>query len=482
MAFPVLVRRVETRADFRTFLKFPWLLYKNDPYWVPSLVSAQRYKLDRRRSPTWKHMEGEYFIAWRGDQPVGTIAAFINHRHNNFHNERAGFFGQFEVRDDQVAASALLNTAARYLEARGCTTLRGPANFSINDEYGVLVKGFDDPPVLVMPYNPPYYQRLIEQTPGFDPVMNLYSYTITLQDSEASGKLEQTFRVVRRNSGRRGITARVLDRRHMDRDLQIIKEIYNSIWDNNWGFVPLSDKELDWMIRDMKRYLDPRLVIFADVHGDPAGFLMAFPDLNQPLHAAYPHPGKPDLVSRAQMLWHWKLRSKITRIRIPLMGVKSEYRGTGVEAAMFLELYERGVEIAAEMGWEYAEAGWVLEANQPMQRLVEAYNAEADKQYRFYERALSPSPQAVRAAENLAVYAAGARLSRRQQARRRLSGQSSRLRRNITLKVRPRLAFTRMPQNVSRRGLRQATVLRKRLFSREVSLPRAFRRHDEDNE
>jgi GNAT superfamily N-acetyltransferase len=446
MADPVVVRRVQTRAEFRIFLKFPWTLYKDDPCWVPPLVSEHRYKLDRKRSPTWRHMAGDYFIAWRGEQPVGTICAFINYQHNEFYKERAGFFGQFEAYNDQAAASALLQAAAHYLEARGCVVMRGPANFSINDEYGILVKGFDDPPTLVMPYNPPYYRSLIEKTPGFNGGINMVSYNITLRKSEESGKLDQTFRVVRRNNTRRGITARTLDRKQIDRDLQIVKQIYNSIWDNNLGFVPLSEQELDWMIRDMKRYLDPRLMIFAEVQGEPAGFLMALPDLNQPLHAAYPRPGKPDLLSKAQVLWYRKMRSKINRIRLPLMGVKEEFRGIGVEAAMFLKLYEIGVEIGEETGWEVAEAGWVLETNEPMQRLVEAYNAEPCKQYRFYERALHPAAEAeypARPPDQRAPYRRPISAAQRvQTARRQFVARRARLRSG--LKRRPVIKLLRV--------------------------------------
>ncbi|MBI5960731.1 MAG: hypothetical protein HY866_18475 [Chloroflexi bacterium] len=480
MADPVIVRRVQTRAEFRVFLKFPWTLYKDDSCWVPPLVSEHRFKLDRKRSPTWKHMIGEYFIAWRGDRAVGTICAFINFRHNEFHEERAGFFGQFEVYNDQQAATALLETASHYLEGRGCTVLRGPANFSINDEYGVLVKGFDDPPVLVMPYNPSYYQKLIEKTPGFTAGMNLYSYNITLRKSEESGKIDQTFRVVRRNNTRRGITARILDRKHIDRDLQIVKQIYNSIWDNNWGFVPLSDKELDWMIRDMKRYMDPRLVIFAEVHGEPAGFLMAFPDLNQPLHAAYPRPGKPELLSRAQMFWHWKMRSKINRIRLPLMGVKEEFRGMGVEAAMFLQLYEFGASASEDTGWEIAEAGWVLETNAPMQRLVEAYNAETCKQYRFYERALQPALNAVypaRPPERRSPYRLPVSATQRvQSARRQFVSRQARLRSGLKRRPVIKMPVIKMPKmrvrpKIHLKFLRQQVILQRKKLASRVSSP-----------
>lgn len=390
MASSVTVRKAKSQAGLNTFLRFPWQHYKDDPHWVPPLVGMQRAKLDKRKNPAWEYMEGDYFIAWRGDQPVGTIAAFINHRHNEFHHENIGFFGFFECIDDQAVADALLGTAADTVRALGCDAIRGPANFSTNDECGVLIKGFDDPPVILMPYNYRYYQRLLANAPGYAKVMDVISYNVTLTQWQASPKLEQTMRVTRRNNERRGITVRTIDARNLKRDLALFKAIYNQAWDENWGFVPLSDKELDALVRDLGAYLEPRLAIFAAVHGEPAAFLLAFPDLNQPLKAAYPRPGKPSLITLAQVFWHWKIRSKVRRIRVALFGVKEQFRGTGVEAAMFVELFEQARQISAETGWYYADCGWVLETNETMKRLVTAYGGDDYKHYRFYERQLTP--------------------------------------------------------------------------------------------
>jgi GNAT superfamily N-acetyltransferase len=384
------VRKVTTKHELKTFLEFPWTLYRGDPYWVPPLVSMQREKLDKRKNPSWRYMTGHYFIAWRNGQPVGTIAAFINHRHNEFHDENIGFFGLFEVVDDQATADALLGTAAEYVAAQGAEAIRGPASFSTNEECGVLIKGFDDPPVILMPYNYPYYQRLLDNAPGFEKLMDVYSYNITLENWQSTPKLEQSIRVTRKNNQRRQITVRTLDRHRMKDDLQLFKEVYNQAWDDNWGFVPLTNEELDALVSDLGRYLEPRLAFFAQVAGAPAAFLLAFPDLNQPLHHAYPRPGTPELWDMARVVWHWKLRPKIKRIRIALMGVRDGYRGIGVEAAMFVELLQSAVALAQEIGGNSADAGWVLETNTAMQRLVEAYSGEDYKHYRFYERTLSP--------------------------------------------------------------------------------------------
>jgi hypothetical protein len=389
MPASVAVRKVESKADFSTFLKFPWTLYKGDPNWVPPLVSMQRDKLNKQKNPTWKHLTGDYFFAWRGAKPVGTIAAFVNHRHNEFHNENMGFFGLFEVYDDQEAADALLQTAADCVRALGADALRGPASFTTNEECGVLIEGFDDPPVVVYPYNPPYYQHLIEGAPGFAKVMDTYAYRFTLQDTESAEKLQKLFRVIHKNNERRHISVRPPDTKHLKQEFVALKDIYNKAWEKNWGFVPFSEEELDDLVKNLGLYFDPRITLFAEVSGEPAAFVLAIPDMNQALHYAYPRPGKPDIISMLQVAWFWKVRRrKITRIRIPFMGVKESYRGIGAETGMLANLFERALKLAPKMGWEYADGGWVLETNEPMIRMCEAYNGEIYKRFRLYERAL----------------------------------------------------------------------------------------------
>jgi len=385
---PVAVCKVESKADFDTFLTFPWTLYKDDPIWVPPLLSMQRHKFDKSKNPTWQHLEGDYFTARRGEQVVGTIAAFINHRHNEFQGEQIGFFGAFEVYDDQEAADALLQTAADYVAAKGATALRGPATFSTNEECGVLIEGFDDPPLVLYPYNPPYTQRLVENAPGFAKVMDLWSYHFTLQGVGRSEKVQKMLRIIRKNNERRGITVRPPDSRRLKQEFAILKDIYNQAWEKNWGFVPFSDAELDDLVASLGTFYDKRVAVFAEVKGQPAGFLLGIPDMNQVLKLAYPRPGKPELLTKLQILWHWKVRSKIKRLRIPLMGVRAEFRGIGVETAMFSELYERALSFAPETGWYSADGGWVLETNEPMQRLCDMHNGTVYKRFRFYERAL----------------------------------------------------------------------------------------------
>jgi len=382
------IRPVESRRDLKTFVYFPWTLYKGDPYWVPQLPSSEMHHLDRARSASWQHMEGEFFIAWRDDRPVGTISAHINHRHNEFQGEHIGFFGAFHAYNDQEVATALLDTAADWVRTRGYDALRGPMTFSTNDLTGVLIEGFDDVPGVMMPYNYPYYQALIENTPGFAKVMDLLSFHFTLDGTEHSEKFQRFLAVVDKNNARRGITVRQINAKNLDADLSILREIYNRAWEKNWGFVPFSDAELDELVAELGMYIDPRTAFFAQVHGEPVAFLLALPDMNQPQHPAYPRPRLPALVNKLRVLWHWKIRSKITRYRVMLLGVQEGYRGIGVETAMFSELFARVREIAPAIGLTHADGGWVLETNTAMIQLCEVHGARAYKRYRIYERAL----------------------------------------------------------------------------------------------
>ncbi len=382
----LVVRKVETKRERDALVNFPWTLYRGNPYWVPTLLSMKREHLDQQKNPSWHHMDGEYFVAWQGDRPVGTIAAFVNHRHNEYYSENIGFFGLFDTIDDQDVATALLETAAEHVRGRGCDAIRGPATFSTNDECALLIDGFDDPPRVLMPYNYPYYQRLIENAPGYDKVMDLYSYKFTLEGvNRAEKKFAKLLRVTELNNKRRGIVVKTLDLKNLKEEFWKLKQIYNKAWEKNWGFVPFSDEELDEMVAGLGRFFEPRLAFFAEVDGRPVAFLLGIPDMNQVLHRAYPRPGKPEIVSLLQVLWHWKVRPKLTRFRVMLMGVEEGYRNIGVESAMFVEVFKAAIAMG---NWEYADGGWVLETNEPMIRLCDAFNGELYKRYRFYQRSL----------------------------------------------------------------------------------------------
>lgn len=383
----LVVRKVDNKADSKVFFEFPWLLYKNDPNWVPELPSLRRSTLNKKKHAAWEYMEGDYFVAFRDGQPVGTIAAFVNHRHNEVHGENIGFFGFFECLNDQQAAKALFDTAEAYLRDKNVEAIRGPASFTSNEVYGLLIENFDLPPAILMPYNPRYYPGLIESC-GYQKVMDLYAWIA--RKSEFSERHEHVIpdrllRVTRQNMARRGITLRTFDTKNKKRDFQLLRQLYNEAWEKNWGFVPMTERELDNLVRDLGQLLDPDYAVLAFVRDEPAGFLLAVPDFNQILKVVNPHPGVPEIWWLLKTLWHWKVRPKATMLRIALMGVKEEFRALGVEAAMFLETGEK---ILSSSPYTSVDGSWVLETNQPTNQLLMKIGMDNYRRYRLYQKPL----------------------------------------------------------------------------------------------
>lgn len=385
MSGQVAVRKVENAGDFRAFFEFPWQVYKGDPNWVPPLLSMRRELLDKEKNPAWaEYMEGDYFAAWRGDKIVGTITAFINHRHNEFHEEHIGWFGAFDAYNDQEAATALLNTAAEWVKAQGYDAIRGPQTFTTHEECGLLVDGFTRP-VLLMPYNHPYYQALVENA-GFQKKMDVYSFHMSRHQSGDGGLTDRLKRVTQSVMKRNKIVIRPIDRKNLHSEFELFKELYNAAWDKNWGFVPMTPRELDAMVESLGQFFDPDFAFFADVAGDPAGFVLGIPDFNQVLQKAAPRPGVPEVVSLLRALWYWKINPVIDWVRIPLLGVKEEYRKKGVDVALYWSILEACLNSPRI---NHSDGGWILETNDDMVSVARNMGLEIYKTHRFYEKPLA---------------------------------------------------------------------------------------------
>jgi len=383
MSQAVMVRKVENAADFKAFFEFPWTIYKDDPNWVPPLLSMRRDQLDKKKNPSWEYMEGDYFAAWRGDKIVGTIAAYINHRHNEFHKEHIGWFGAFELYNDQEVATALLNTAAEWVKAKGFDAIRGPQTFTTHEDTGVLVDGFTRP-VLLMPYNFPYYKTLIEGA-GFTKSMDLFSFELSRQGAAEHATGERLERLTKAVMKRNKITVRQIDSKRLKEEFNLFKEIYNAAWDKNWGFTPMTPKELDGMVTSLGQFFDSRFAFFAEVDGEPAAFVMAVPDFNQVLKAANPRPGVPEVVSLLRALWYWKLHPIIDTARIPLMGVKESFRNKGVDAVLY---YYVLMALLKAPNIQHSDSGWILEVNENMVSIALSFGSTIYKTHRLYEKRL----------------------------------------------------------------------------------------------
>jgi GNAT superfamily N-acetyltransferase len=380
MAQPVTVRPIETKADFRQFFEFPWVLYKDDANWVPPLLSMRRDMLDKHKNPSWEYMEGQYFGAWRGDTLVGTITAFVNHRHNEIWKEHIGWFGTFEFYDDPQIAQALLETATQWVKERGYDAIRGPQSFTTHEETGLLVDGFK-PAVIMMPYNPPYYQNHIEAA-GFMKVMDTYSMYCHRDMEKTNGMGARLQKLAQWAMKRHNITIRKLDAKKKVDEFRLFRDIYNQAWDANWGFVPMNDKELDALIESLGMFVEPDMAYFAMVNGEPAGFSLAVPDFNEMLHKAYPRPGVPEIWTLLQVGWQWKIAKTTKGVRLPFMGVKAEFRDMGIHTVLLSANFDN---FPAQ--YDFIDCGWILETN-PLTQMSLKLGANPYKTHRYYEKKL----------------------------------------------------------------------------------------------
>jgi GNAT superfamily N-acetyltransferase len=378
----VSVRRVVSPEEIRDFIRFQWEVYRDDPLWVPPLMSERVAFLDKARHPFHQHSEVDFFMAFRGHQPVGTIAAILNRRHNEFQDENIGFFGFFEVVPDHEAAEALLQTAESWARERGLEAIRGPANFSTNEEAGLLVDGWNGPPVIEMTYNPRYYVDFIEGA-GYRKAMDLLAYEVDLTSFGPNGENlpPKLIRVAKKVQERGKFTIRKVNMREFDNEVHRFKQIYNAAWSKNWGFVPLTDVEMDNIAASLRQIIDPDTLLFAEKEGRPIGALVPLPDLNQALIRAYPRPEEPEWWTMLKLAWHWKVRGCVTTLRGFAGGVLEEYRGLGVEALLFAKLSE-----AALRRYKKAEISWVLESNLMMRRTAEMLGGRVYRTYRMYEK------------------------------------------------------------------------------------------------
>lgn len=367
----ITIRPVRTGSDRNRFIKFAWRIYAGNPAWVPPLLMDRRKLMDKQKNPFYQHAEAEFYFAERGGEMVGRIGAIVNHNHNKEHNDRVGFFGFFECIDDQAVANALFDEARKFVSRHGMTSLRGPLSPSVNDECGLLVHGFDLSPTVLMPYNPEYYVRLVEGY-GFSKVKELYSYHLS-QETVYSEKFQRVNAMVKE---RNHLSFRTLDMKNFQRDVELIKDVYNAAWAKNWGAVPMTRDEIDALAADLKPVVVPDLVIFAESKGRTIGFALSLPDIN----VALKYNKKGRLLPGLFQLF---LRKKeINLVRIIVLGVLPEYLNTGAGGVLFYETAVR----AKRLGYGYGEAGWILEDNTRMVKSAEMMQGTITKRYRIFEK------------------------------------------------------------------------------------------------
>ena len=372
----VKIRRLTTRKERLEFIRMTWDLYKNDSNWVPPLEMDRMRLLDTEKNPFYKHARLQLFLAEKDGQIVGRIGAIINEAHNILYTDRIGFFGFYESIDDQDVANTLFNAAAAWLREQGMTVMRGPVSPSMNDEVGLLIEGFDSVPMMQMPYNPPYYAALFENA-GLAKAKDLLAWRLEYPHC-FTPKLERVTELLK---ARTKATVRSLTMKRFAEEVDRIKRVYNEAWQPNWGFVPMTDEEMNLMAYELKQVIDPDYVLFAEKDGEAVGFALAVPNINQAFKAgtAIP-PGAKNLPTAIMNLMTKK--KKIDQIRIITLGVLPKYHGTGIDAMLYREIMERAI----KKGMNVGEASWVLEDNVAMNRAAEMMNAAPYKRYRIFDR------------------------------------------------------------------------------------------------
>lgn len=371
----VVIERVATSRQRDAFLQLPYEIYAGDPNWVPPLLAERRDFLDPARNPFFKHATAELFLAKKDGKVVGRIAACEDRNYNAFHGEKVGFFGFYEAVDDDEVARALFEAARSWIRNRGLTKAIGPANFTSNHDLGLLVEGFDQPPVVMMTYNPRYYIRHFEQVLGLPRAKDLYAWWLSAHVDPP----ERVVRIAEKVRAKEGVVVRPVNLRDFANEARRIKEIYNAAWEKNWGFVPFTDEEFDHVARDMKQLAAPELILIAEVRGEPVAFSMTLPDLNQALiHVGgrLTTFGLP--VGLAKLLWYSR---KIDQLRLITLGIKEQYRKRGLDAILYLDT----LRAARKLGYKGGEISWTLEDNVLVNRAIEMMGGQRYKTYRLYE-------------------------------------------------------------------------------------------------
>lgn len=376
MADDIRIVEADSRALRDEFIRFPLRLYRDDPHYVAPLLIERREFLDPAKNPFFSGARVKLFLAFRGAEVVGRISTCIYFAHNETHREQVGFFGFFDTIDDEAVAHALLKVALITVKQEGMTALRGPASFSTNHECGFLYQGFESPPVVMMPYNRPYQIRFAESF-GLTKVMDLYAYLL----KSDVGLSERVARIAEKVAQRSGITVRPLNLRRFDDEVEVIKDLYDRAWENNWGFVKMSDAEFRHTAKQMKQILEPNLALIAEVDGAPVGFSLSLPNINQAL--AY-LDGTLLPTGVLKLLWHTKVRNKIDGVRTLIMGVIPDYQKRGVDNLLHVRTWRNGV----ARGYYWSELSWVLETNQLMRSIATNLGAEEYKTYRMMEMAI----------------------------------------------------------------------------------------------
>ena len=363
------------KKDLKEFVDLPWSIYKNDPYWVPPLKMAVKDLLNQNKHPFYKTATVKAWLAEKDGMIVGRIMAINNQAYNKYQNSKVGFFGFYEAIDDALVSQLLLKTAEASLKSEGLTSVQGPMNPGTNYECGFLVDKFDDAPQIMMTYNPTYYPTQIENL-GYKKTMDLLAYNVDANFTMPKIIMD----IAERTEKKSKVTFRTLNLKKWNEELDIMFDIYNSAWEANWGFVPMTKDEFYHTAKDLKSIVDPNLVHFAEVQGVVAGFILTLPDLNQVFKEIPSGNLSPMAIYKILTA-----KKRMTRARVITMGIKKEFRKMGLETLLYKHNH---IAIKSNKLMQNIEMSWILETNLEMNKPLIRMGGEAYKRYRLYEKSI----------------------------------------------------------------------------------------------
>jgi len=378
---PIEIVPADSTARIEQFLQFPYDLYKDDPHWRSPLRLERKEQLSAEKNPTAAALDRQLFLALRDEDVVGRIAVFINPAHQQRHKDDAGHFGYWDFVEDTRVGVALLSAAEDWLSGKQARKIIGPASHSTTEELGLLVDGFDTPPVMLMPHGRPDYQDVIEAA-GFKKAIDLYAFMADL--NAGYPRPNMTSRMVEFAENDPEIVLRPINTKNLQNEVRVAMEVFNDAWSENWGFVPFSDAEVTHLASELKPLLASETFIIGKIAGRPAAFICMLPNLNEAIQGLN---GKLLPFGWAKLLYHLKIKGVKTS-RIPLMGLRKEYQNTRQGLALVAKLCEDVFAAGRKKGFTHCELSWILETNKSMIRICEQASALRYKTYRMYEKAL----------------------------------------------------------------------------------------------
>ncbi len=365
---------LKSKKELKKFIKFDWEIYKGDENWVPPLIIDMLSKFNEKKNPLFKHSIIQPFLAYKDNKISGKIVATINKNYNEFQNEKVVFFGFFETINDYEVAEALFNAVAEFGKENGMEKIMGPASFTTNDVVGMLIDNFDEPPVIMMPYNKPYYNDFVTKY-GMQKAKDLLAYKLQAEGADLPDRVKRMVEIVQKRSK---IVLRSLNVKKFKEEVEKIRIIYNDAWEKNWGFVPWTKEEFEHEAADLKQVVEPDLALIAEIDGEPVGFSLAVPDANVAIKYAN---GRLFPFGLFKILHYWKT---IDHGRLLTLGVRKKYRKRGFESLFYYYSLLNG----QKLGWKWGELSWILEDNEAMKHGIELMGGKVYKTYRVYEKNL----------------------------------------------------------------------------------------------